>query len=455
MRRPPLLILLLLLGPALAGCTACFDAFDQYNDAVSGIENQAKAGPSGIAPQVASSLPGGAGMATSASGLYRPDRRLAERMGRNEIPQIDGRWDLFADLKDGPVDPATGGVLFCDLRLPGTPWYASRPDMEAGLTLGGQPTMYLVGEDNRDATVVTAPIPALKAGDPIKLVLEDRDLFGRNDHLDSASGSYAGVFPLLLVGDARELHATCRGMRRDEVQRRVALRRTDADRALTTFDQARAVDLSAPDFGYPWPHHEDAEAALEQVPALVGWSDPSVRPLMDRLEAVKTAWDTDARAAVKQTTSSATPVATQVQAPGGRVNLALEQVACDAGVAALFAAGGVPAEELQPQCVIELRMTSPVSAVTLPPYSIEPRAIVPGAGGVDVVLPDGRTEALYVRAVFVDGSYVSPPPTQVAQGADVRLLVEVQYDHGNTPTLQQGVMARVERGSSPLFLLLR
>ncbi len=438
----------------LSGCF-CLDAFDRYEEAIEDAENFAKAGPNLSVPPVAPTVASQGGQAVDADGLYRPDRRLRQRMARNEVPQIDDRWGLFAELKDGPIDPATGGVLFCDLRLPGTPWYASRPDMEAALTLGSTPTMFLVGEDNRDATVVTAPIPSLTTGDPIKLVLEDRDLFGRNDHLDSANGSYAGAFPLLLVGNARELHATCRSMRRDDVQRRLSTRQREADEALTAFDRARVLDEAAPDWGYPWPQHEDAEAAIERVPALVGWGHTSVGPLLDRLDATKTAWETDAQAAVETTKARATPVGTTARAPGDRVDLTLEQLACDAGVDALFTAGGVPSEELRPRCVAELKVSAPVSAAGLAPFTIEPRAVIPGAGGVDVVLPAGRTEPLYVRAVFVDGSHTVPPPTEVSPGSDVRLLLEAQGDYGNTSTLQQGVMLRVERGSTPLFLLLR
>jgi hypothetical protein len=458
-----LLLLLPTLGLSAAGCTACFDAFQQYTDVVEQAENLDKSGsgwsgpaPSAPSPPNASvTPPGSASPAAYSQLLVRPDRRLEARLQRNEIPQLSDRWDLFAELKDGPVDPATGGVLVCDLRLPGTPWYQSRPDMEAALTLGSQPAMYLVGEDNRDATVVTAPIVGLTTGDPIKLVVEDRDFIGRNDHLDSARGAYAGVFPLLMVGDARDLHVTCRGMAKHEVQRRLALRKQQADEALTAFDQARELDPAAPDWGYPWSLHEDAEAAIERVPALAGWRDPDVRSMLDRSAGTRADWDREARASVRQMQASATPVATRVPAPGGRVDLTVQRAVCGSGISPLFTGYGIHTDDVLPNCVVELKISAPVSPAELPPSGIDNRALIPGAGGVDLVLSDGRTEPLHVEAVVVDGAHQSPPPGRVEVGADVRMLLRLESDYGGGSPVPTAPMIRVERGATPQFLLLR
>ena len=463
MHRVLLPLLLLPLGLIAAGCTACLDAFDRYTDVAEEANNLSKSGQGGLAPSLPTPPPPPGSLSSPqvtvparAGGLlYRPDRRLEARLARNEIPQLEERWDLFATLKDGAVDPATGGVLVCDLRMPGTPWYKSRPDMEATLTLGSHPAMVLVGEDNRDATVVTAPIPKLAAGDPIKLLLEDRDFIGRNDYLDSARADYAGVFPLLLVGDGRDLHATCRGMRPPEVQRRLALRKRQADEALATFDRARALDPTAPDWGYPWPHHDDAEAAIERVPALVGWGDPDVRPMLDRLAATQAAWEQDASAAVKNVQASALPLGSRAPAPGGRVDLTVHGVVCDAGVTSLYARYGVTTALSEPECVVELQVSAPASAAELPPLGIDSRAQIPGAGGVDMVLSNGRTEPLVVQAVVVGGAGQSPPPARVEVGMDLRLLLGLSTATGDSQPLAQAVMLRIERGKTPLFLLLR
>lgn len=445
---------ILVLALALAGCLP-WSGGSQGGSG--GSQNTQKTGPGGVVLPPLPSIPSSASVGSIHGGGYRPDRMLEERATRNEIPQVDGRWDLFAELKDGAVDPATGGLLVCDLRLPGTPWYKSRPDMQATLTLGNGRPMVLVGDNNRDATVVTAPIGALASGDPIKLLLEDRDWIGKNDYLDSATGAFAGVFPLLLVGASRKLHATCRGMPRDEVQRRLAERERDASGAVTSFDGARRLDAAAPDWGYGWPQHEAAEAAVEQVPALVGWGDPAVRQLLDRLADIKAAWDVDVQAAVSKTARGAVAAGATTTAPGGQVEVTVEQVACGGTAVAVASGLGVPTAEGVPECLAKLRLTALHGPLNLPSYSPGTAAIVPGAGAIDVVLPSGRTEATFVHATALAGQHASPPPSQIPAGTDLTLLLAVDaafYPEGGAP-LQQGVMLRIERGSTPLFLLLR
>ena len=452
--RSLVLLVALTLPLALAGCRSCLEDLveeriqeaQQYGNASQQHDPNSPwpgATPAGDLPE------------HGETGFYRPDRRLEARRDRNEVPQVRGRWDLFAELKDGPVDPATGGLLVCDLRLPGTPWYASRPDMEAALTLGGHPTMYLVGEDNRDATVVTAPIPALAAGDAVKLVVEDRDLIGRNDHLDQANSAYSGAFPMLLVGDARELHATCRGMRAPEVQRRLAPAKRDADATLQLLSDALKPDPAAPDWGYPWQLQDDAEAAIEQVPALVGWRDPAVKPLLQRLDGIKADWDRDARASVDRAKAGATPTGTTTRAPGGRVDVAVRRTVCDAAVTPLYAGYGLDTQYGVPTCVVELALLAPVSGVELPSGVLDADVRIPGAGKVEVVLPAGHTEELRLQAWVRGGAQVTPAPTRVEHGTELVMVLAQQSDYGNGSALSWGPMLRVEGGASPLFLLLR
>jgi hypothetical protein len=50
----------------------------------------------------------------------RSTRRLEERAAAREVPQIEDAYELFGELTAVAIDPAVGGVLVCDLRLPGS-----------------------------------------------------------------------------------------------------------------------------------------------------------------------------------------------------------------------------------------------------------------------------------------------------------------------------------------------
>jgi hypothetical protein len=405
---------------------------------------------------VAPSVPGASTGVPLSVGM-RPDRRLEERARINEVPQVAGRYELYADLKDGPYDPVATALMVCDLRLPGTPWYQSRPDMQAEVTIAGGRAMTLVGEDNRDATVMTAPVASMKSGDELKLVLVDRDWLGHHDYLDTATGTYYGVFPLLLVGANRDLHVTCRLMDSAEVARRAQAARAGGDQAVTDFDAACRLDPAAADWGYPWSEHQAAEWAVEAVPALVGWQGAGVRPLLDRLADVKKAWDKDATADVTRVHKSATAPGVSTIAPGSAVDVTLVQVGCGSSAVAMASSFGAPTD-MVPDCLAELRMTARGAPVGLASFDGVGGAVVPRAGGVDVVLPNGRTEDMYVQAVVLGGTFQPTPPTQLQPGVDLTLLLGSSadiYTLGAPPPLQQGALLRIDGPAGPTFLRLR
>ncbi len=295
----------------------------------------------------------------------RPDSALERRAKANQIPQLPDRWALFGTLTDGPVGSVTGGVLVCDLRLPGSPWWKSRPDMQATLTLGDSEQV-LVGENNRDATVVTAPIASLSTGDSLSLSVEDRDLITRNDFIDAGSVAFPGSFPLLITGAGGKLHATCRLLAPDAV----ATRRTEASRlmkmGLVAYESARGVDLSAQDLGYPWAQHQSAEAGLDAIAALAGWSDPELGPARERLVAAKAAQMRTLADAVQGQIPRSTPVDRAAKRPGGG---SLKVIALRCGESLRAALG-----EQAPECALQ----------------------IDGDGdGADLVFPDGRTEPLH------------------------------------------------------------
>ncbi len=331
----------------------------------------------------------------------RPDSSLERRAKANQIPQLSDRWALYGSLKDGPLASVEGGVLVCDLRLPGSPWWKSRPDMQAILEIGGGKA-YLVGENNRDATVVTAPLRELKTGDAIKLGVEDRDLLTKNDWIDGGDTTFPGAFPLLIAGTGGKLHATCRLLRPDVVATRLKDAAKQAEKALIAFEGARGVDLTAMDLGYPWNEHQSAESGLDGVAALVGWSDPAVEPRRRRLAKAKSDELRTLADAVKSQVARATPVGRPARRPD-EGNLIVVALHC--GDAARSKLG-----DAAPPCVLEIG----------------------GEGsGVDLVWPNGRTEAL---------SPVEGHPT----------LLAADHFHG-TSHPRKAVLVRVTDGKGVQF----
>ncbi len=315
-------------------------------------------------PQRLVELPPPAQVEVPPARTTRPDTGLERRAAANQIPQLADRWALFGALHDGPVPTVEGGVLVCDLRLPGSPWWKSRPDMQAILEHGGA-RQILVGENNRDATVVTAPLSHLATGDSLLLRVEDRDLLTKNDPIDGGSVAFPGSFPLLVTGAGGKLHATCRLLRPDAVAERLKAASLVAERGLAAYEGARGVDLTAPDLGYPWSQHRAAEAGLDEVAGLVGWEHPEITARRRRLAEAMAAEARTLAEAVQAQTAKATPAGRAAQRPGGG---SLKVVALLCGQAA-EARLGRPARD----CVVQ----------------------VEGDGsGAELVWGDGRTEAL-------------------------------------------------------------
>lgn len=295
---------------------------------------------------------------------FRPDSQIERRAAANQIPQLADRWELFGQLKDGPVPSVAGGVLVCDLRLPGSKWWQSRPDMQAMLTIGST-KQTLIGENNRDATVVTAPLASLNTGDSIQLSVEDRDLLTKNDFIDAGKTEFPGAFPLLITGLGGKLHSTCRLLRPDAVAERLAGAVTAAERGVSGFERARGVDLRAQDLGYPWTEHQTAESSMDAVAGLVGWSHAELTDRRRRFTEAKAAQMRTLADAVQTQLAKATPVGRDARRPGD-TSFRVDALICGEDARARFG-------DTAPQCALQFGGTGT---------------------GVDLVWPDGRTEAL-------------------------------------------------------------
>lgn len=378
----------------------------------------------------------------------RSTRRLEERATAREIPQIADAYELFGDLAGGALDPAVGGVLVCDLRLPGTPWYKSRPDMQARLQIAGGPARILVGHDNRDEVVVTAPLARLSAGDAISVAVEDRDLLTRNDPIDAASGTYNGVFPMLLTGVNRDLHVICQHQSAAATAAELPPLLADVDARVQAYDTAaQRLDRSAEDWGFPWSEREAAERALEATVARVGWSDPRVAPQRQRLVGLEQGWDQRARGDVTVVASAAAPPGSGVLVGAGQLRVSVGASACRTAARNLVVAAGGSAD-LAPSCVLELHLQAvgPAVSLNLPPDGLP--LSLPGSATPELVLPNGWTQGLSV----VSGTAASGP---IPAGTTTTLLLAADtlcYDVSRQP-LKDAVLLRLG-GATPRWLKL-
>lgn len=314
----------------------------------------------------------------------RSDSHLEARARANRIPQSEDLREEFASLVDGPAGDVTGGRLLCDLQMPATPWFRSRPDMRARFTLAGGATMVADGRDNRDNVTLAVPVDRLTAGDALRIEVHDRDLFNNDDFLDAIDTPFPGHFPLIKQGGARKLTVTCRHQSADVVAPRFAdARRVSAER----LDQWRtsladALHPARPDLGYPWDRHEAMEEAIDGMAALVGWEEPAVvAARQDRLAGVS-AWETRAATLVKTLLAKA-HAGKDALAIRGLGSVGPISVTCgEQGVRALLA--GTPvAGEASPPCVVQT-----VTSVDM----ADPATM--GTWEVALVLPEGRTERL-------------------------------------------------------------
>lgn len=350
------------------------------------------------------------------------------RARRNIVPRIDGAWEVFGTLTDGPTgDTVVGGLLVCELRLPGTPMFRSRPDLRAKVHLGGATTI-VDGPNNRDAAAVSVPLPRLDKDQVLKIEVLDRDLFNKDDWLDAGEATYYGTFPLVLTGTRRKLHATCRLMDAATVSSRLTPELTRARDALARWRATidAGVKLAAPHLGYPWSDHHAVENGIEAVVALVGWSHGDVTPLRDARTAGLAHWRGLAEAGVKQALAVAEKPGGTVQI--GQTTVGPARVRC--GSDAQAAVKGTSAQgQGTPRCVLEVTIAGEAPSAAL------------SVGSLDLLFGDGRTDAPAV--LVVDGQRVVLDSTLITASSLGR------------SAFQDALALRVTNGQQAWFLRLR
>ena len=372
----------------------CFLPFDAPSDpdaptplppALSGDVAEGSGGAT-TAEETTSAAESTAGRAGGIGWTVRPDSHLEDRAARNLLPQLPDAREVFTGIQDAPAgDGVQGGLLLCDLRMPGTPWFKSRPDMRAKFTVGGSALMLADGRDNRDAATLGVPVERLAKGDTLSIELFDRDLFNKDDFLDLATTPFPGHFPLIFAGSAGKLQATCRHMSAAAVAQRLPAATRTADSSMVAWETAMkdGLDARGRDLGYPWDAHEEMEDGIDGVAALVGWSHATVTALRSRRTASYGVWMVNAKGMVEQMKVGAGGMDSEVDLAVNGASAGPFEVVCGAdAVRGALAPTGLAADGL-PRCVL--------GAVTSGGEGSEA-----GVAGrrLDVVFSDGRSEDL-------------------------------------------------------------
>ncbi len=374
--------------------TGCFLPFDAPSDpdastplppALSGDVAEGSGGAT-TEEETTSAAGSTAGRKGGIGWTVRPDSHLEDRAARNLLPQLPDVREVFTAIQDAPVgDALQGGLLLCDLRMPGTPWFKSRPDMRAKFTVGGSALMLADGRNNRDVVTLGVPVERLARGDTLSIELFDRDLFSKDDFLDEATTTFPGHFPLIFAGSAGKLQATCRHMPAAAVAQRLPGSTKNAEESMVAWETGMkdGLDVRGRDLGYPWDAHEDMEDGIDGVAALVGWSHATVTSLRSRRTASYGSWIADAKGMVEQMKIGAGGMDSEIDLAANGASVGPFEVVCGTdAVRAALAPTGLAADGL-PRCVL--------GAVTSGGEGTE--------GGVagrrlDVVFPDGRSEDL-------------------------------------------------------------
>lgn len=383
--------------------------------------------PATPAPGARGALASGPPVEPSSSGASF-NTGLEHRVGVNLVPQLDDAWELFGSLTDGPgEDTVSGGLLLCDLRLPGTPMFRSRPDIQARFDIAGGLRILADAHNNRDSAVLSAPLGTLTRGDPIKVTVMDRDLFSRDDLIDGAQTVYQGHFPLVLTGIADKLHGTCRHVDAATVSRRLTPALVEARATLAALE-ARVrggVDLAAPDLGYPWTEHLALQGGIDSVAALVGWTQADSAALRASFSALRNDWRTVAAAGAADALAGAALLGGSFG--WGPVTVGPVVRLCGQDAAAALV-GTPAADHTPPSCLLDVSITGAAPAVDL------------GGGRLELLSPDGRT---------VD-------PTVLVALPD-RLLIDAAMVGAspNPATLQFATALRLTDGRTAAFLRLR
>ncbi len=323
------------------------------------------------------------------------DTGIERRAEQNLVPQLDDAWELFGSMSDAdPADAVSGGLLLCELRLPGTKMFRSRPDIQGRFDIDGQPRVIANGHDNRDSAVLSVPIKGLAKGDTIKVTVVDRDLFTRDDLIDAAQTAWPGHFPLLLTGLADTMHGTCRHLDATTVSRRLTPALERARTALTRWEAqlGRGVDLGGADLGYPWDQHRALEAGIDGVAALVGWRQADVASLRSSFVSGRERWASLAEVGAADALRGAT--APEGTVALGGVTLGPVSRRCGADAKAVMAAAAPDVEA--PACLIEVIVAGAAPGLD------------PGSAQIDLLYAGGHTDRPAVLAVTADRLLFNP-----------------------------------------------
>lgn len=211
------------------------------------------------------------------------------------VPQIKDQNAYFeADAIAGDVD----GVVLCRVDVVGARAWDTfgAVDLAVTLTAGAQ-RLEMWGAEDRASTIVTAPAVRLRKGDPVVVVVEDRDLTGR-EVVARARGVYDGT---KLAFDLDETQIACRSVPAARAAARAQPYLKSAEQRLSTL-QKSAPDLRSISGGWNVLDELTLDAAVRDATSWTG-ETPATQALQAKKTAAQQAW----AASLAQAARAATP----------------------------------------------------------------------------------------------------------------------------------------------------
>ncbi|MEO1268060.1 MAG: hypothetical protein AAFX99_08180 [Myxococcota bacterium] len=243
---------------------------------------------------------------------------------RNEIPQLSNMWTLFNEAQPVQMDTIREGFMLCDVRLAKRDWWDDA-DLQLKVTLGKGRTMSLRGEEDSQATIVGMPVAHLTKGDTIQITLTDRDVLV-DDHIDTATTTYPGSFPLLWSTQNAKARLSCQLIPPSTVQTTVQplLQTLEHDH---THLLTKEPDPTRSDWGCGPSFVQAYEGHILVAVAWLGWTHPKIKDHRQQFTQARTQFTTACKASVAHTYQQLPPVGQPVDVGSGW-NVSAGSVVC-------------------------------------------------------------------------------------------------------------------------------
>jgi hypothetical protein len=374
--------------------------------APSGPPSSAGGAPSG-APIVALAPGSDAAPSAYTTLAESAEKRPSWWVGRRPLEAPGG--SSFAALEAAlvPARPGalTNGFVACTVRygaatdaIP----FREGADLYGTLRLGARSLSF-------SGASVSAPLVKLAVGDRVAVSARDSDILF-DDDLGAATTTYAGVVPF----EAKRGHLTlrCGALEPARLEPVVAEHLRLADRAIDKAVRGLRFDRDAWDWGAKLSGLPDAESAIDDVAALVGFADPRVERRVDWLERARARLEAEAIPIVEELRRAAASEVTIGAPKLGAVSF--ERAVCDPAEVSAWLRANPALRTREPlvRCLVRVKITAGTEAWN-PPFASIYGAVLSARGAVRIL-----------EVGPLEGATRPPPFAQIAPG---RTATQVLY----------------------------